>query len=234
MSNSTPPSTRAARPVIEKIAQPILVGGTFFYLRALLAGLPDMPARDEAIRARVRRIASNPRGQQRLHRWLSRVDPKSAAAIAPADRHRVERALEVWIVSGQPISQWQRPTAETAEEIPSIKIALSFEREQLVKSLDARVDAMYRSGLIEETRHLLERYPPAARPFQAIGYREAVAVVAGRMTEEAAIAETRRRTRAYAKRQMTWLRAERNVHWVSAADRDAAFATALRLVEGES
>lgn len=225
---------RVARPVIEKVARPILVGGTFFYLRALLAGLPDMPARDAAIRARVRRIASNPRGQQRLHRWLSRVDPKSAAAIAPADRHRIERALEVWIVSGQPISAWQRPTPGTAEEIPSIKIALSLEREQLVKSLDARVDAMYRSGLIEETRHLMERYPPSARPFQAIGYREAVAVVSGGMTEPAAIAETRRRTRAYAKRQMTWLRAERNVHWVSAADRDAAFATALRLVEGES
>ena len=225
---------RVARRVIEKIARPILVGGTFFYLRALLAGLPEMPARDEAIRARIRRIASNPRGQQRLHRWLSQVDPKSASMIPPADRHRVERALEVWIVSGQPISAWQRPTAETAEEIPSIKIALSLEREQLVKSLDARVDAMYRSGLIEETRHLLERYPPAARPFQAIGYREAAAVVSGRMTEEAAIAETRRRTRAYAKRQMTWLRAERNVHWVNAADRDTAFATALRLVEGES
>jgi tRNA dimethylallyltransferase len=225
---------RVARPVIEKIARPILVGGTFFYLRALLAGLPEMPARDEAIRGRIRRIASNPRGPRRLHRWLSQVDPKSAAAIPPADRHRFERALEVWIVSGQPISAWQRPTAETAEEIPSIKIALSLEREQLVKSLDARVDAMYRSGLIEETRHLLERYPPAARPFQAIGYREAAAVVSGRMTEEAAVAETRRRTRAYAKRQMTWLRAERNVHWVNAADRDAAFSTALRLVEGES
>jgi tRNA dimethylallyltransferase len=225
---------RVARPIIEKIARPILVGGTFFYLRALLAGLPDMPPRDEAVRERIRRLASKPRGQQRLHRWLSHIDPKSAGAIAPADRHRVERALEVWIVSGQPISTWQRPTAQTAEEIPAIKIALSLEREQLVKTLDARVDAMYRSGLIEETRHLLERYSPAARPFQAIGYREAAAVVAGHMTEQAALAETRRRTRAYAKRQMTWLRAERNVHWVDAADHAAAFATALRLVEGES
>src|SRR5205814_9337589 len=115
-----------------------------------------------------------------------------------------------------------------AKELPAIKSGLSLEREPLVNSLEARVDAMYRSGLIEETRNLLTRYPPAARPFQAIGYREAAAVVAGQMTEEAAIVETRRRTRAYAKRQMTWLRAERNVHWVNAADRDAAFATALR------
>ncbi|HEX9493154.1 MAG TPA: tRNA (adenosine(37)-N6)-dimethylallyltransferase MiaA, partial [Thermoanaerobaculia bacterium] len=113
---------RVARPLIDKIARPILVGGTFFYLRALLAGLPEMPARDEAVRARLRRIASNPRGQARLHRWLSKVDPQSGRAIAPADRHRVERALEVWLVSGQPISSWKRPTAESAEEIPSIKI----------------------------------------------------------------------------------------------------------------
>jgi len=226
---------RAARPLIEKIARPMLVGGTFFYLRAVLAGLPEMPARDAALRARLRHIASAPRGQERLHRWLSKVDPKSGAAIAPADRHRVERALEVRIVSGQPISAWQRPTP-MAEEIPSIKIALALDRQQLVKSLDARVDAMYRSGLIEETRQLLRRYPPppAARPFDAIGYREASAVISGRLTESEAIAETRRRTRAYAKRQMTWLRAERNVHWVDAADRDAAFATALRLVEEES
>ena len=121
-----------------------------------------------------------------------------------------------------------------AEEIPSIKIALALDRQQLVKSLDARVDAMYAAGLIEETRRLLQRYPPTARPFDAIGYREASAVISDRLTESQAIAETRRRTRAYAKRQVTWLRAERNVHWVDAADRDAAFATALRLVEEES
>jgi len=224
---------RVARPLIDKIARPILVGGTFFYLRALLAGLPEMPARDEAVRARLRRIASNPRGQARLHRWLSKVDPQSGRAIAPADRHRVERALEVWLVSGQPISSWKRPTAESAEEIPSIKIALYLEREQLIKSLDARVDAMYRAGLIEEAQALLHRFPSTARPFQAIGYREAVAVIGNRITVDQAMAETRRRTRAYAKRQMTWLRAERNVHWVDAADREAAFATILRLVEGQ-
>ena len=225
---------RVARPLIEKIKRPVLVGGTFFYLRALLAGLPEMPPRDDAVRARLRRIASTPRGQLRLHRWLTKVDPPSGAAIAPADRHRVERALEVWIVGGQPISAWERPTSESTEEVPAIKIALFLERQQLVKSLDSRVDAMYRSGLVEETRQLLTRYSPAARPFQAIGYREAAAVIAGRMTEAEAIAETRRRTRAYSKRQMTWLRAERNVHWLDAVDRDAALAAALRLVEGES
>jgi len=220
---------RLAEPIIEDIEDraklPILVGGTFFYLRALLAGLPEMPGRNERIRNRLRQIRP-----ERLHRWLAKVDPQSAPLIAPADRHRVERALEVWIMSGQPISRWERPANET----PSLKIALSLDRKELTRALDARVSEMYQNGLIDETRALLERYPPSARPFTSIGYREAVAVVEGAMEIDAAIDETRRRTRAYAKRQVTWLRAERNVHWLDGADRDAAFAAALQLIEEES
>ncbi|HKS24116.1 MAG TPA: tRNA (adenosine(37)-N6)-dimethylallyltransferase MiaA [Thermoanaerobaculia bacterium] len=200
----------------------ILAGGTFFYLRALLAGLPPMPGRDEVLRKRLRRI-----DPARLHRWLSKVDPQSGRKIAPADRHRVERALEVWIASGRPISSW----GHNVEELPSIKIALTLERPSLVAALDRRVDAMYANGLVEETRQLLARYPRDARPFGAIGYAEAVSVVVGERVEGEAIAETRRRTRAYAKRQMTWLRAERNVHWVDASDRENALEVALRLVE---
>jgi len=229
---------RVARPLIDEIRRrgklPILVGGTFFYLRALLSGLPDMPARDENIRSRIRKIASRPRGQQRLHRWLSRVDPQSGRSIAPADRHRVERALEVWLVSGRPISAWERPTAETAEEVPATKVGVSLERQALVKQLDARVDKMYRDGLIDETRRLLDRYPASARPFTAIGYREAAAVIGGELTVQDAIAETRRRTRAYAKRQMTWLRAERNMHWLDATYPEAVYAAALQFIEEES
>ena len=200
----------------------VLVGGTFFYLRAFLAGLPQMPGRNEEIRARLRRVAP-----ARLHRWLSKVDPQSGRKIVPADRHRVERALEVWITSGRPISSWEY----IVNEIPSIKIGLTLERAALVEALDRRVDAMYANGLVAETRQLLARYPREARPFGAIGYAEAVSVVTGARTLEEAVAETRRRTRAYAKRQMTWLRAERNVHWVDGSDPENAFNAALRRIE---
>jgi tRNA dimethylallyltransferase len=203
----------------------IFAGGTFFYLRAFLAGLPEMPERDEALRARIRAIARKARGPERLHRWLTRVDPASGARIAVADRHRVERALEVWIRGGKPISSWDR---NATDELPSIKIALSVDRTALNAALDARVESMYNAGLIEETRGLLGRYPPAAQPFGTIGYKEAAAVVRGELTVPDAIAETRRRTRAYAKRQLTWLRSERNVHWVENAD------DALRLIEVNS
>jgi tRNA dimethylallyltransferase len=222
---------RVCQEITERGNTPILVGGTFFYLRAFLSGLPEMPARDEATRSRLRRIADTARGPARLHRWLSRVDPTSGDRIARGDRHRVERALEVWIGSRQPISQWKRPDSNTTERIPSLKIALQLPRTELVRRLDERVDGMYRAGLIDETRALLQRYSPDARPFSAIGYREAVLVINGALSLDAATAETRRRTRAYAKRQMTWLRSERNVQWLDAAERDQSFSAALRLIE---
>jgi tRNA dimethylallyltransferase len=212
----------------ERGRMPILVGGTFFYLRALLSVLAEMPGRSVEVRALLRAIADKPRGAARLHRRLSKIDPQSGRNIAPGDRHRVERALEVWIESGRPISSWA-PPADADERFATIKIALTLERHALAARIDERVAAMYREGLVDETRSLLARFSPSARPFGAIGYREAVAVIAGEMTLDQAIAETCRRTRAYAKRQMTWLRSERNVHWLDASDPDSVFSSAVRL-----
>lgn len=224
---------RRAREVCEEILgrgkRPILVGGTFFYLRAFLSGLPSMPGRDEGIRRRLQAIALRPGGSRRLHRWLSVIDPESGRKIAPADRHRVERALEVWISSRRPISSWER---KWDDELSCTKIGLQLERSRLTERLDARVEAIFRAGLIEETRALLARFPESARPFGTIGYKEAVAVLRRELTEADAIAETKRRTRAYAKRQMTWLRSERNVQWVDATNRQQALTAALRTIEG--
>lgn len=221
---------RVARAAIASIERPILAGGTFFYLRALLHGLPEMPGRDASIRTRIRGIGERPRGSIWLHRWLSKIDSQSGGRIAPADRHRVERALEVWLVSGRPISEWERPAANSANEMAAIKIGLMMERRRLVERLDARVDAMYAGGLVDETRELLARYPRTARPFGAIGYAEAVAVVMGAMEVAAAAAETKRRTRGYAKRQMTWLRSERNVQWIDVMTSDP-FEAAMRVIK---
>ena len=102
------------------------------------------------------------------------------------------------------------------DEQRAVLIALSVPREILVERLDRRVAEMYAAGLVEETRQLLAKYPPTARPFGAIGYAEAARVVWGDLTAEAAAAETKRRTRAYAKRQMTWFRGEQDVHWLDA------------------
>jgi tRNA dimethylallyltransferase len=111
------------------------------------------------------------------------------------------------------------------------KIGLQMERSHLIEKLDERVAAMYAAGLIDETRSLLTQFPRTARPFGAIGYAEAAAVVNGEMDVNAAIAETKRRTRAYAKRQMTWLRSERNVQWIDATSGDDPYPAAMRLAE---
>ena len=187
---------------------PILVGGTGFYLRALLVGLPEMPGRDEAIRARIRSIWGRPGGPDRLFRRLARIDPVSASKIAPSDRHRIERALEVYLLSGRPISSWSRPDPRGPARLLAIRFAVDLPRMILNETLDLRVALMYEKGLVDETRALLERFDLNCRPFEAIGYREAVGVVQGRLDQGAAIEETRRRTRAYAKRQATWLRSE--------------------------
>ena len=222
----------ACESIASRRRRPILVGGTFFYLRALLSGLPEMPGRNEEIRRRLRGIALRPRGMERLHRWLSKIDPASGRKIAPADRHRIERALEVWICSGRPITSWE--TTPESEEKPAIKIALILSRPTLNEAIDRRVEEMYSHGLLRETAELLDRYPDTARPFGSIGYREAVGVLRGEIDREAAIAETKRRTRAYAKRQMTWLRSERNMHWVDASDADRVFRTAMEIIEATS
>jgi tRNA dimethylallyltransferase len=205
---------------------PILVGGTGFYVRALLGELPDLPGRDDGIRSRIQAIRERPRGAHWLFRMLARVDPVTAGRLPERDRHRVERALEVWIQSRTPISAWSRPSA-AAIRYEARKFALTIERSDLVRRLDERIDRMFASGLLDEVRSLLETVPRAARPFQAIGYREAVACVLGEITVEEAKGETRRRTRAYAKRQMTWLRGEPDVTWIDAADGPASAAARI-------
>lgn len=215
-------------------SSPILVGGTGFYLRAFLTGLPEMPGRNPAIRQRIRAIAGRPHGLERLHRRLMKVDPVSGAKIAPADRHRIERALEVYLETRRPISSWTPPAADPERETPSVKFAFRMERSELNRLLDERVNRMYAAGLVDETRRLLLRYPPSSRPFSAIGYREAVRLLAGEIGEPKAIEETRRRTRAYAKRQMTWLRGEQNVRWLDVSNGlEQNLAAALRVVAHE-
>lgn len=194
----------------------ILTGGTFFYLRAFLAGLPEMPPRDENLRRRLDAIHVRPGGAERLRRLLARIDPISSSRINSGDWHRIQRALEVYLLSRRPISTWDAPRASSDRRVEARVFALGVSRAALVARLDRRTELMYAGGLIEETARLLSRYPSTARPFEAIGYREAKRHLAGDLTLQEAISETQRRTRAYAKRQMTWLRSERDLQWIDA------------------
>lgn len=206
---------------------PIIVGGTNFYIRALLKGLPDLPGRNEVTRLRLEKTLSRPRGRETLYRWLGRVDPTTAGKISANDTHRLLRALEVWMETRRPISDWRRPGPDDRDRYTNLTIGLIREPAQLRKYLRERVDRMYEAGLVSETAQLLERYDRRARPFHSIGYRETVEHLLDDLPLADAIERTKVRTWQFARRQLSWLRGERDVHIVEPAQEPGATATLI-------
>ena len=214
---------RAARLALDDIRArgrlAIVAGGTGLYLRALLHGLFEGPSRDEALRARLERIASR-RGDARLHRLLARVDPAAARRIAPRDRVRVVRALEVYFRTGRPISEEHRGGGAPLAGFRPFLVGLAPDRARLRDAVAARTRRMLADGLVDEVRGLLAAGVPAdAWPLQAIGYRQAMAVVRGERTEAQAELEIVAATMRFAKRQMTWFRhQEPGLRWFADAE----------------
>ena len=211
----------AMRGILRRGRLPVVAGGTGFYLRALVDGLFEGPARSEAVRARLRRIARR-RGSACLHRLLHRVDPRAAARISPADGERIIRALELFMLTGTPMSTWQEKPRDALRGIRWLKIGVSWPREHLYARINARVTEMYHGGFIDEVRALSARFPAGCQAFKAIGYRECAAHLDGALELDRAISETQLRTRHYAKRQLTWLRSDPDIVWLDAAHGFAA------------
>jgi tRNA dimethylallyltransferase len=207
---------RMARPVLAEIAGrgrlPLVVGGTGFYLRALLDGLAPGPPRDNRLRTRL--AARERRRPGSLHRLLQRLDPPSAARIHANDANKLVRALEVCLLERQHLSGMLRRGRDPLWGFRPLKIALDPPREALYARLAARAAAMFGGGLVEEVRGILARgFPAGIKPFESLGYRQALLVISGRMTLEEAIESTLRQTRNYAKRQWTWFRKEPGIEW---------------------
>jgi tRNA dimethylallyltransferase len=219
---------RAARAALDEIAGrgalPVVAGGTGLYLRALLGGLFEGPSRDPVLRHRLEGLAQR-FGDARLHRLLARVDPPAAARTAPRDRVRVVRALEVYWTSGRTISEHQAAPLQPLQGYDVRLIGLSPPRDALLQAVERRVDQMLASGLLDEVRALLSRHPEGLRPLQAIGYRQAVAVVHGEMDLAQAQRDMVKDTMRYAKRQMTWFRHQATVDWFADVEAAYRFAT---------
>jgi tRNA dimethylallyltransferase len=208
---------RLARQVLIEIAQrravPVLAGGTGFYFRALVDGLSPAPKRDEQLRTRLRRIARKRPGS--LHRLLSARDPNAAARIHANDTQKVIRALELVICGGQPPTLIQSRPRDALQGFSVLKLGLAPDRAALYHHLNCRAARMFAQGLVEEAAQILAAGIPAnAKPLQSLGYKQAVAVLEGRMQLEAAIGECQTKTRQYAKRQITWFRREAGIVWL--------------------
>lgn len=193
----------------------ILVGGTGFYLRALVNPLFNGPKTDPKLRERLIGLRDS-HGAEHLHRMLTRIDPKAAAATSPRNWSRTMRALEVYFQTGRRISESQPETPPAPELASRIRvIALNPPREELYARINDRADLMFDSGLIEEVQSLIASgIPSDAKAFQAHGYRRVVEYLEGKRTREDALNQMKLDTRHYAKRQLTWWRAWPGVKWI--------------------
>lgn len=212
---------RRARPLLHEIAArrrlPIVVGGTGFYLRALLDGLCPAPGGPDTMLVRQRLAARELRRPGSLARLLARLDPPAAARIHGHDIRKLVRALQVRLESHRPLTALHAVGREPLRGFRVQKVGLNPPRPQLRERIDARCRQMFDNGLENEVEHILALgYPPAVKPFESLGYAQVLALRAGQVTRDAALADTQVKTRQYAKRQMTWFRREADVAWFEA------------------
>jgi tRNA dimethylallyltransferase len=211
---------------------PLLVGGTMLYFRALERGLSDLPGADPEVRAQLEALAADI-GWAAMHQRLVRVDPEAAARIHPNDPQRIQRALEVYELTGVSLSELCRRSGETAPAYRFLKIVLAPpEREVLHRRIEARFRAMLEQGFLDEVQRLRERGDLDAQlpALRAVGYRQAWMYLQGELSAEEWVDRALVATRQYAKRQLTWFRAEPDARWVDPQASDA-LARLVSLIE---
>ncbi len=229
---------RHGRTVLAELAErktlPVIAGGTGLYLRALLDGLFPAPPRDEALRELLRARAAK-RGAEHLHRTLARFDAAAADLIHANDISKVVRAIEISLAARRPMTEQWEAGRDALSGYSVLRLGLAPDREELYARISLRASAMFRNGLVEETRELIRDFGADCRPFTSLGYSQAAAVLDGSMTEAEAIAAAQQGHRNYAKRQTTWFRREAELHSVQwlrgAGDSDAVVAAAIAKVE---
>jgi tRNA dimethylallyltransferase len=211
-----------ALPVLREIHSrgrvPFVVGGTGLYIRVLLGGVLYSPPLDPELRSRLREELAA-RGPEVLHEQLKELDPESAERIHPHDRVRILRALEIIHLSKTRLSSLVKNHRFRDNPFQALRICLQIEREQLYHRINERCVRMIQNGLARETAELLKKgYSPALKSMKGLGYRHMVEVLEGRWDMETALGKLQLDTRRYAKRQLTWFRADPENVWVKAED----------------
>jgi len=208
---------RLARKIIDDIFArknfPIVVGGSGLYIRALVDGVFVGNYRDSVLRDRLK-IEAEKRGILSLYKKLSEVDPVAAQKIHPNDSKRIIRALVVYELSGKPISTIQKEKTKPADFVPTFW-GLHWERENLYKRIERRVDNMIKSGLVEEVKKLKEMgFDTRYNSLDSMGYKEVFDYLDGKTTFDEMVDLIKRNTRRFAKKQLTWFRQDSRINWI--------------------
>jgi tRNA dimethylallyltransferase len=191
----------------------LVVGGTGLYIKALTKGIFRGPAADEKLRREIKEEAKQ-RGNEYLYQRLKEIDPESASRIHPNDTYRIMRALEVYEITQKPMSSFQTDHAFRESPYRSVKIGIERARKELYRKIEERVDWMIKNGLIEEVKGLLERgYNPHLKPLQSLGYRQVIGYLNGAYDLNEVVRLIKRDTKRYAKRQLTWFKADPELEW---------------------
>ena len=207
---------RDASSIIDRVVSrkrlPILVGGTGLYYRALMYGMSKIPAIPKNIRKEVTDWNSE-HGTHYCWEELKKFDPEGAVRLHPNDTARILRSLEVVLSTGITLTSFQKKKPFAKANYLFHAVALEWEREALYDRINQRTHIMLESGWILEVEKLLSSYSPKLKPLQAIGYREIVQYLQGKLEFESMVEQIKKRTRQYAKRQITWFRKENNIEW---------------------
>ena len=193
--------------------QPMVAGGSGLYIRALIDGLFEPKIADEVVKIDLKKEAGE-NGIAALYGRLKTIDPKAAAKLHPTDSQRIMRALEVFEVTGEPFSNFVDIKPRPADFEPCI-IGLTLERSELYERIEKRVDAMLELGLLDEVQELQKMgYEADLNALQSVGYHEAFLYLDGRLPGSEMAALIKQKTRNYAKRQLTWFRKDKRIHWI--------------------
>lgn len=215
-------ATRAINDITGRGKKVVIVGGTGFYIRALLQGLVDSPSGAVGVRRELEETAKR-EGNEALLRELARIDPVTAASLHPNDLFRVIRALEVYRLTGRPISQKRIEHGFSGDYYRTLKIGLALERRELYERIDRRVERMIAEGLVDEVKSLLNHgFSRCLKALRSIGYCQICAYLSDEYSLNEAVRLIKRDTRRYAKRQLTWFKADKEIKWVEYSDNFAS------------
>lgn len=218
---------KRAREVIKRGKIPLFVGGTGHYMSILLDGIFKAKAQDKTLRKCLYKIAQD-KGSGFLYERLSKIDPQAAGKIHPHDTKRMVRALEVFGVTGKPISEWQKDRRGIGEDYRIKIFCLDMPRDKLYQRIDCRVEKMFRQGLVAEVRKVLKTKLSKTASY-AIGIRELAGYFQGNYGLAEAKRLIKRNTRLYAKRQLTWFRKDKRIEWIKIKNNEKPKDIAKRL-----